>query len=151
MNNRRLSREVALQMIFQWETQGFLQKKHEAKLPNEMNEAVAHRLVHELIAAFHPKPETIDVLFVVAVITGVLQHIANIDDTIDSVSTKWRLSRMDVIDRSILRIATFELVFMKKTPYKVIINEALELAKKYSGEQSATFINGVLDAIKNKR
>lgn len=151
MNNRRLSREVALQMIFQWESQGFIQKKHEATLSTDLSDVAIRQLVHQLITAFHPKPDTVDVEFVVALLRGVIQYIDQIDETVDTESTKWRLSRMDVIDRSILRIATFELLFMQKTPYKVIINEALELAKKYSGEQSVAFINGVLDAIKKKR
>lgn len=150
MNNRRLSREVALQMIFQWESQGFIKKKHETMLSNTLSDVAIRQLVHQLIIAFHPKPDAVDIEFVVELLRGFINFIREIDETVDTESTKWRLSRMDVIDRSILRIATFELLFMQKTPYKVIINEALELAKKYSGEQSVAFINGVLDAIKKK-
>lgn len=77
---------------------------------------------------------------------GVVEHLEQIDDLIGSVSTSWRVARMPVVDRNILRLATFELLFTDLSK-AVVINEAVELAKTYSTAKSGAFINGVLDTI----
>ena len=78
---------------------------------------------------------------------GALAHITEIDQFISKYTDNWRIGRMAVIDRNIIRIATFELLFTNDIPPKVSINEAVELAKKYGDEESGRFVNGVLDKI----
>jgi len=72
-----------------------------------------------------------------------------IDRLIQGHTKNWRLSRMAAVDRNVLRLAVFELLADLETPGTVVINEALEIAKKYSTNESAQFVNGILDSIKN--
>jgi N utilization substance protein B len=74
----------------------------------------------------------------------------NIDHLIQSVSSNWRISRMAIVDRNILRIAVCELLYEKNMAPAIIINEAIEIAKKYSSENGATFVNGILDAVRKE-
>ena len=82
-----------------------------------------------------------------ALVRGVAQHRRAIDDTIERVSTNWRLDRMAKVDRNVLRLAVHEMLHRPEVPVKVIINEAIELGKKFGSESSGAFINGVLDKI----
>jgi N utilization substance protein B len=79
-------------------------------------------------------------------VRGVAAHRRAIDEAIERVSTNWRLDRMAKVDRNVLRLATYELL-RTDVPVKVIINEAIELGKKYGSESSGAFVNGVLDKI----
>jgi N utilization substance protein B len=81
------------------------------------------------------------------IISGTIKNLTKIDSLIQKVAQKWKISRMASIDRNILRFATYELLFRKDIPSAVTINEAIEIAKKYSTSESATFINGILDKI----
>lgn len=85
------------------------------------------------------------------IITGTLRSLKEIDAELRHVAEKWSLSRMASIDRNILRFAAYELLFRKDIPAAVTINEALEIAKKYSTAESAAFINGLLDRIARER
>ncbi|MCC6149439.1 MAG: transcription antitermination factor NusB [Planctomycetes bacterium] len=78
---------------------------------------------------------------------GVTDALADIDARITETAVNWQLSRMPYIDRAILRIGAYELLFAHETPPKVAINEAVDLAKRYSTEKSGAFVNGVLDKI----
>ncbi|NND14501.1 MAG: transcription antitermination factor NusB [Acidimicrobiia bacterium] len=80
-------------------------------------------------------------------VAGVLDHVEDIDRLIESASKNWSIQRMAAVDASILRLAVFELTSRPETPTGVVINEAVELAKRYSTEQSGSFVNGVLAAI----
>ena len=80
---------------------------------------------------------------------GSTERIKEIDKIIQQHTKNWRLSRMAAVDRNILRVAVYEFMCDKRTPVTVVINEALEIAKKYSTHESAQFVNGVLDSIKN--
>jgi len=80
-------------------------------------------------------------------IQGLWQAMAECDSLISAAAAKWELSRLSQVDRSILRLGTYQLKYCMDIPEKVIINEAIELAKKFSGESSPGFVNGVLDAI----
>lgn len=84
-------------------------------------------------------------------ISGILSHKEEIDALIESVSQHWSLSRMTAVDRNILRMAVFELVYEKSVVPAVVINEAIEIAKKYSTYEAADFVNGILDAVRKKR
>jgi len=86
-------------------------------------------------------------LFAEDIITGAIMHLEEIDSAIERIAEKWTLSRIASIDRNILRFAVYELLFRKDIPGAVTINEALEIAKKYSTAESASFINGILDRI----
>lgn len=80
-------------------------------------------------------------------VEGVAKNKASIDLLISKYATNWEIQRMAIIDRNILRLAAFELLYSKDIPPKVSINEAIELAKKYGGTDSGKFVNGVLDKI----
>ena len=85
--------------------------------------------------------------FTEAIVRGTTENIAPLDDVIRKAAENWQLERMAVIDKSILRIAAYELIHMPDIPSSVTINEAIEISKKYSTEESASFINGILDRI----
>ena len=82
------------------------------------------------------------------IVLGAIQHLAEIDKKISSFAEHWVLRRMAVVDRNVLRLGSFELLYVKDIPAKVSINEAVDLAKKYSGDESGKFVNGILDRIK---
>ncbi len=86
--------------------------------------------------------------FSVELARGVTENMETIDCKIAEFALNWEPERMAVIDRNILRLASYELLFRPDIPPKVAINEAIELAKKYSGQESAKFVNGILDKIK---
>lgn len=77
-------------------------------------------------------------------VEGVLAHLSEIDETLDAVSQRWRVGRMAPVDRSVLRLALYEIRFESATPVGVIVSEAVRLAKKYSTEKSGSFVNGIL-------
>jgi transcription antitermination protein NusB len=79
-------------------------------------------------------------------VRGVARHRRAIDDTIEGVSINWRLDRMAKVDRNVLRLAVYELL-ETNVPVKVVINEAIELGKKYGSESSGAFVNGLLDKV----
>ncbi|HET8541586.1 MAG TPA: transcription antitermination factor NusB [Anaeromyxobacter sp.] len=81
-----------------------------------------------------------------ALVRGVADHRRTIDDTIERISTHWRLDRMAKVDRNVLRLAVYELL-RTDVPVKVVINEAIELGKKFGSESSGAFVNGVLDRV----
>jgi N utilization substance protein B len=84
-------------------------------------------------------------------IEGTRQHLADIDRLITAHADNWDMKRMAVIDRNILRLGAFELLYLDGVPPKVCINEAIELAKRFGDAESGKFINGILDAIHKKR
>jgi N utilization substance protein B len=88
-------------------------------------------------------------LFMEELVRGTLERREELDKEIEEFSANWRIERMAAVDRNILRLAVFELL-EKKNPPPVVIDEALELAHRFSGDESAKFINGVLDAVRRK-
>ncbi|MFO0754614.1 MAG: transcription antitermination factor NusB [Thermodesulfovibrionales bacterium] len=80
-------------------------------------------------------------------VLGTVRNLETLDALLQKVTEKWKLSRMASIDRNILRFATYEILFRRDIPHAVSINEAIEIAKKYSTAESAAFINGILDRI----
>lgn len=129
MANRRKLREYAVQILY-----GLDLFNMDAKTAIE-----AHRE--------HFADEASDDKFLTEIVTGVVANKDEIDRVIRQFSTNWRLERMAIVDRNILRLATFELMYMEEIPRKVSINEAIEIAKKYGGDDSPSFINGILDRI----
>lgn len=86
--------------------------------------------------------------FVRDLVEGTRKKMEELDSLITDAALKWELSRMAVVDRNVLRLAAYEMTEHEKTPAKVVINEAIELAKSFGGEDSGIFINGVLDRIR---
>jgi len=134
MANRHLQRSVAMQILFEWDFQG---RKNE-----NMEEIITHN-----IAEFAPGME--DCEFTKSLITGTLKNRPNIDALIEKCAPEWPLDQVTIIDRNILRIGIFELMYgnYEEVPPKVAINEAIELAKAFGGDSSARFVNGVLGTI----
>jgi transcription antitermination factor NusB len=83
-------------------------------------------------------------------VRGVRENMKHLDKVIRRSSKNWRIERMSIVDRSILRLAAYEMLYRKEIPYKVSIDEAVELGKRYGTEESGSFINGVLDNILNR-
>lgn len=128
---RHRGREAALQLLYQWEV-----GRLEAPLLAEAG---------ELYWASHPGSPTTRA-FADWLAVGTRTHLDTIDPVIAAHAANWRLSRMAVVDRLIIRMAVYELLH-SDTPPAVVINEALELSKTYGGEQTSRFVNGVLDGI----
>lgn len=89
--------------------------------------------------------------FTAELVNGVIDNLKDIDKKITEFATNWQIQRMAVIDRNVLRLSCFELLYRDDIPPKVSINEAVELAKKYSGVEAGKFVNGVLDKIKSEK
>lgn len=130
MGTRRKAREYALQMLFQWEGSG------------EDPRALAAIFWRNLKTP-QPVQEFAEKLFI-----GTLARREEIDNLIQQHSEHWRLERMAAVDRNLLRLAVCELQAYPKTPAAVVIDEALEIARRFSSADSVEFINGVLDSIR---
>lgn len=147
MKDRRIAREIAMQVLFQWEAQGQLLRKNNSETSTIQLIDIEYFLGQFLHNFYLKDKSKIDIKFIAQLLFGTLHSIHKIDELLDKTSTKWKLNRMDAIDRAILRLACFELMIQKELSVRIIINEAVEVAKRYSGEQSPAFINGVLDAL----
>lgn len=132
MGLRRVARECALQMLYELDV-GKHSKEEILRTYWQMNE--------------HP-PKVRD--FAEQLFVGTVQRLKEIDKVIQQHTKNWRLVRMAVVDRNVLRLAVFEFLSGGKTPETVVINEALEIARKFSTQESAQFVNGILDSIKNE-
>jgi len=127
---RRRAREYALQILFQID---FKRK--------QINRG-------DLEAFWSDKKETEDVKrFTEDLVRGTVEKLGEIDSVIEKVAENWVLSRMAAVDRNIMRFAVYELLYMEDIPSAVTINEAIEIAKKYSTLEAAPFINGILDRV----
>jgi N utilization substance protein B len=133
MGPRRKAREYALQMLFQWD--------------------ITHDTMDQVIATFFqnlPDESTATVDFARQLVTGTVDHVEQIDEIIRRHAEHWRLDRMATVDRNLLRLAIYEFLYGKETPKTVVINEAIEIARRFSAQESPQFINGVLDSIKKE-
>lgn len=102
-------------------------------------------VIHRLSEMLNLKPDSH--AFYLTLIKGVLENKPRIDSLIERYSSNWKISRMGCVDRNILRIAAYELLFCPDIPPKVSINEAVDIGKLYGTEESGAFINGILDGI----
>ncbi len=135
---RRKAREYALQFLYRID---FINNSKKKSNLSEYRESL------ELFWTDTDEKDPDTKAFAEDIITGTIENLKEIDPLIQKVAKKWKISRMASIDRNILRFATYELLFRKDIPNAVTINEALEIAKKYSTSESAAFINGILDKI----
>lgn len=139
-----------MQLLYQWELQGKLLRKHEAT-PEFINGFNLEIFLGHFLHNFYPKDKTeLDMPKVVDLVKGTVLAIVKIDHDLDEVSIRWKLARMDAIDRAILRIACYELRIKGQLSARVVINEAIEIAKRYGGEQSPSFVNAVLDSLNQR-
>ncbi|MCK6462918.1 MAG: transcription antitermination factor NusB [Candidatus Pacebacteria bacterium] len=134
MANRHLSRSVAMQSLFEWDFHG----SSDSKIDSIISRNVEH---------FAPGLE--DISFVKDLVKGVVKKKETIDKIIEKAAPEWPLSQIAAVDRNVLRIGLYELIFGKRSevPYKVAINEAIELAKTFGGDSSGKFVNGVLGTV----
>jgi N utilization substance protein B len=132
MGNRRRSRELAMQALFQMEANR-----------DDSEEALALFCRH-----FEVSRRSKD--FFLRLVEGVREHRAVIDSLIVRHSDNWKISRMSGVDRNLLRVAVFELLYCEDVPSKVSINEAIDIGKKFGTEHSSAFVNGVLDGIRKE-
>lgn len=151
MSSRRGSREKALQILYRMDiTEGGLGKPAGSKDPGVPDtEAAAPEAdlggPERAEGAGGALKEGKDDEYSRVLVRGVLDKIKEIDGRIETYSEHWRLDRIAIVDRNILRIAVYELLYRPDIPYKVIIDEAIEVAKSYGTTESGAFINGVLD------
>ena len=132
MGIRRKSREFALQVLYQLN----ISKQDPLTALTQFRE---HFLSNGETDAFQKR-----------LVLGVLEHCSELDRLIERYSENWRLDRINLIERNILRMAIFELLFCEEIPPKVTINEAIDLGKRYGSEDSGSFINGILDRIQHE-
>lgn len=141
MANRHLSRSIVLQTLFEWD---FLpaEKKKSDSTSNEIKKALDRNLKE-----FAPGLE--DDVFVFSLMKEILKKLSVIDEIIEKAAPDWPIDKISIVDRNILRIGLTELLFgdRSQVPPKVAINEAIELAKTFGGENSGKFVNGVLGAV----
>ena len=131
MGHRHKARRLALQFLFQIDSR-------------DEDLGVA---LERFEAAFGLDPKLSG--FFLSLVKGVSDNLAELDRMIESRSHNWRLARMARVDRNILRLAVYELRFSQGVPDKVVINEAIELAKDFGTDESGSFINGVLDSVRS--
>jgi len=128
VGTRRQSRERALQVLFQWDIHG--------NTDHWLKEFWEHNILSPEARAFADR-----------IVEGVMAHRGELDSLIGSVATNWKVSRMPVVDRNILRAALYELLWMPDVPAKVSVNEAIELSKQFADDETRRFINGILDKV----
>lgn len=133
MSNRHLSRTVAMQTLYEWDFNHRSQK---------LNDLVSHNIL-DYAAGLE------DVSFIEKLVRGVTKNLAVIDEKIVQYAPEWPLEKITLIDRNILRVGIYEMLLEKEVPPKVVINEAIEMAKSFGGSSSGKFVNGVLGAIYN--
>lgn len=136
---RRRARELALQMLFQWDLGG--------ASPAEIYEAYRRGSCRESEEGQPASDERQAFAYAQRLFEGVLSHRPEADERIRRHAEHWRLERMAAVDRNLLRLAIFELLHETDVPHLVVVDEAVELAKSFGSEQSGRFVNGILDAL----
>lgn len=129
MGTRRRGREAAFQLIYQLDLSGMPYQEVVDEFWSQMGTP-------------HQARE-----FTISLVTGTMSNVEKIDNLLSSHSHHWKLHRMNSVDKNILRLGVYELLFCPDTPTNVIINEAIEIGKKYGTADSGSFINGILDKI----
>lgn len=134
MASRHLSRSIAMQSLYEWDFYG--KKENSLELITDRN-----------IRDFGPGLE--DLHFVRSLVGGVKSHLQSLDVIIEKAAPEWPIPQIPLVDRNVLRLGLFELLYGNKeeVPPKVAINEAIELAKTFSGPTSGKFVNGVLGTV----
>jgi N utilization substance protein B len=139
MGSRRIARETALQFLYQEDFTLGPDQQHGYDLEDRFGLFCSLYQVNK-----KARP------YAASLLSGISKHIQDIDSSIIEAATNWRLPRIAATDRNLLRIAVYEMVYCKNVPGQVAINEAVEIAKRFGGEESPKFINGILDAVLQK-
>ena len=163
LGKRRTAREMAVQMLYQSDLGGsplpqifrtfdlseYVAREREAGEKEKDKDRKAVRTPEEDRAEAVRRRKRVDEAFHFAqeLVQGTLEHREKIDDMIRGQADNWRLERMPAVDRNVLRLAIYEMLFETDTPKLVVVDEAIELAKKFGSEQSGRFINGLLDGL----
>jgi N utilization substance protein B len=130
MGTRRRSRELAMQALFHM----------------DMNANLSEDQLELYLSCFPPSKKTHT--FFLKLVRGVIRAGSELDSVIERFSSNWKISRMSCVDRNVLRLAVFEMLYCKDIPAKVSINEAIDVGKKFGTEESGAFINGILDSVR---
>jgi transcription antitermination protein NusB len=141
----RRARAAALQMLYQWEIGRV--SAHEAIVTYWPSRDPERAAEPEGAGPDEELPEPLRD-FANDLVNGTIQRVTDIDALLAAHAQNWRVERMAVLDRLVLRLAVYELLTAPDTPSRVIINEALELARAYSGDEAVAFVNGILDAVR---
>ena len=133
MSSRHLSRSIAMQSLYEWDFSN-----------QELN---LEKITEKNLEEFGPGLE--DEAFVWELVTGTVEHLEEVDEIIKKAAPQWPIGQISIVDRNILRLGIYELLYedQKAVPPKVAINEAIELAKSFGGENSGRFVNGVLGTV----
>ncbi len=129
MSKRSRAREVALQLLFQRDQNPTVER------------AILQRFVRDRLRDQPLEP------FCLGLYDGVVAQQATIDGRLSAAAENWRLARMAVVDRNVLRLGAYELLHVPETPANVVLNEAIELARRYGSAESPAFVNGILDRL----
>jgi len=127
--SRRLARETALQVLYQIDMTG------------EPDDRL--KMIENWASEFKLSDKSAE--FTRKLVEGTIQHKIDIDEKIAQTAHEWALDRMNTVDRNLMRLAIYEMVYCQETPQRVSVNEAIEIAKRFGGDDSAKFINGILD------
>ena len=130
MGTRRRARELAMQALFCM----------------DMQNNASLEMLERFCGNFHPSGKSRP--FFLKLVKGVLQSKDELDTLIERFSKNWKISRMSCVDRNVMRIAVYELLYCEDIPPKVSINEAVDVGKKFGTEESGAFINGIMDSIR---
>lgn len=141
MGKRRRARELALQFLYQYD----------ALHGSDEDSAVLEEQLSFFLERNGVRVQDEIREFCTALVMGACKNLSHIDEIISRFSEHWRLSRMSSIDRNIMRLSVYELIYLSNIPPAVTINEAVELGKRYGTEESGSFINGILDKIRIAR
>ncbi len=139
MTNRSKAREFALQILYEIDTA--------EKDPGTAFERFFEHFESSGRAPGQTPPDPAVVEFTKRIVMGVAEHRDELDALVERASINWRLDRMPRVDRNVLRLAAWELTKTDDVPMKVVINEAIELAKRFGAEDSGSFVNGILDKL----
>jgi len=134
VRRRTRARELALQFLYMLELRG-----------SEAMEELVPFVDHHTKGSRDKKGRGELADFTLTLARGVVENRGELDRWIEAIARNWRIDRMAHLDRNVLRLAVYELIFERDTPYKVIINEAIDIAKRFSTAQSGSFVNGILD------
>jgi N utilization substance protein B len=129
MSSRRRAREYVLKALYAY----------------ELGESSEEEIQQSIIKKGGLDEKTLS--FAIRLFENVIRHLEEIDEHIEGLATNWKIERIAVVDKNVLRMAICEVEFMPDIPVKVAINEAIELVKKYSTLESASFVNGILDHV----
>jgi len=171
VGKRRMAREMALQMLYQFDMGGeptlaelfrtfdraeYLaarQRATEEAAPADGERSERAERADRKPAAGEGRKREVDDAFLYArdLVTGAVEYREEIDALISRQADNWRIERMPAVDRNILRLAVFELLYEEDIPKLVVVDEAIELAKKFSTDQSSRFVNGLLDGLLKRR